>query len=349
MVPTSWLIPFIIIVIIIVFTVIFWIIAWSLQNPATEKSIKNNNSVITHKSMGESGQMGNQFFQIACLIGAKERSDCKMVIPNSIKNLPIADLIDLSNFDVEDIKTNIIYREFSNYEKIYIPNNRRVDIRGYRQDYLYFIDAEDEVRRMLKPKREMIKRVKKVINQPYIAIHIRKGYDNIWFQKSFPFTTGLYTLPDSYYIEAVKYIKKKYDYPIYICTDDKDRCKGLCKELGAEFAPAVEGVNLKISDFLFLYLSSCLIISNSTYSWWAAYLRKRKITICPDPWWYIHGLPDKLANLNSCHLQYYDWAVFNANGALKRERIKKGEIYKNESQDNTLGFIKTVRGIFARG
>lgn len=341
----GWLWVVLIIVIILILIICIYVAKLILNNPTGPKEHKAYNSIITHKSLGKRGQTGNQFFQLACLIGISERNGSKIVIPTSIQKLPIAKIIDLDNFHIEDIKTTHKYRELENYENIYIPDNRVYDIRGYRQDYRYFIHCEHKVKELLEPKDELVEKVKPFIpDKPYCVIHIRKGYDKIW-TNFLHITTSLYTLPDQYYIGAVETIRNLYgDIDIYICTDDRKKCESLRQTIGAEFSPNMDGVPGDVADFMFMYFSEYLVISNSTFSWWPAYLRTREITICPKEWWYELGLPNKLADLSSWLLYYYDWVIIDNNGSKSRDRISKDQV-NNDTTNNVLTAVKTIRGI----
>ena len=115
-----------------------------------------------------------------------------------------------------------------------------------------------------------------------VAIHVRKGDDylqRIWYQN---------TCPVEYYRNAVAEMKSRIKYPrFYVFTDNTDWVRKYFTEFDYKL---VEGnpVYGWGSHFDMQLMSRCKhnIISNSTYSWWGAYLNanKNKIVICPNIW-----------------------------------------------------------------
>lgn len=115
-----------------------------------------------------------------------------------------------------------------------------------------------------------------------IGIHIRKGKDymsRIWYQN---------TCPLDYYRKAIAYIKERVENPkFYVFADNPAWVKEHFKEFDYTLVegnpPAGWG-----SHFDMQLMSCCKhnIISNSTYSWWGAFLNKnpKKIVILPHQW-----------------------------------------------------------------
>lgn len=115
-----------------------------------------------------------------------------------------------------------------------------------------------------------------------VGIHIRKGQDymsRIWYQD---------TCPLDYYRKAIAYIKERIENPkFYVFADNPTWVKENFKEFDYTLVegnpPAGWG-----SHFDMQLMSYCKhnIISNSTYSWWGAFLNKNpeKIVILPHQW-----------------------------------------------------------------
>ena len=115
-----------------------------------------------------------------------------------------------------------------------------------------------------------------------VGIHIRKGQDymsRIWYQD---------TCPLEYYRKAMDYIRKRIDNPkFYVFADNHE----WVKEHFSEFEYTLVEGNPSAgwgSHFDMQLMSYCKhnIISNSTYSWWGAFLNKNpeKIVILPHQW-----------------------------------------------------------------
>lgn len=115
-----------------------------------------------------------------------------------------------------------------------------------------------------------------------VGIHVRKGNDymsRIWYQN---------TCPVDYYLKAISRIKELVKNPrFFVFTDNpqwvKENFAGIDYKL-VEGNPA-DGWG---SHFDMQLMSLCRhnIISNSTYSWWGAFLNGNddKIVVCPEIW-----------------------------------------------------------------
>lgn len=321
--------------------------------------------VVTNRDLY--GDMGNNIFQIACLIGTKG----KVVLPTKITLLPIYNLFDLSKFELKDYnfdklnKTPIYshdftnleksenfkeHYEFENYAKINIEKNINIinNIRGYRQCYKYFDHDKLEIQKIFTPNKYMLELVKEKLPKKYIAIHIRRG-DYIKFIHNFDILKEFKRCEYIYFQNAIQLLQKEYlflkDVPILVCTDSPKLVDISFFGPNAQLAPMVENVSGKFSDFITLYLSNAIVISNSTYSWWAAYL-KDKPTVCPSPWWDPRGFPGKALGLDGPYLHYPSWWLLDPEtGDLIREpNSKKGE--KEDISDNVPKFFKYLRGMF---
>lgn len=126
-----------------------------------------------------------------------------------------------------------------------------------------------------------------------VAIHVRKGKDyaeRVWYQN---------TCSLEYYHKAIQLISEKVNHPkFYVFTDNqewvKEHFKGFDYKL-VEGNPA-SGWG---SHFDMQLMSMCKhnIISNSTYSWWSAFLNAypNKIVVAPKVWFN----PDSCAEFTS--------------------------------------------------
>lgn len=134
-----------------------------------------------------------------------------------------------------------------------------------------------------------------------VAIHVRKGKDymsRIWYQK---------TCPVEYYRKAIGVMNENLDNPrFYVFTDNPE----WVKENFADFEyTLVQGnpVSGYGSHFDMQLMSLCRhnICSNSTYSWWGAYLNKNKgkSVILPEVWFN----PDSCKEYTSRQIQCKEW------------------------------------------
>lgn len=134
-----------------------------------------------------------------------------------------------------------------------------------------------------------------------VAIHVRKGKDyaqRVWYQN---------TCSVEYYQKAIQLISEKVNHPsFYVFTDNPEWVKEHFKDFTYTL---VEGNPASGwgSHFDMQLMSMCKhnIISNSTYSWWSAFLNPHsdKIVIAPKVWFN----PDSCAEFTSERILCKDW------------------------------------------
>ncbi len=123
-----------------------------------------------------------------------------------------------------------------------------------------------------------------------IGIHVRKGKDyasRIWYQN---------TCSVDYYRRAIEHMKAHVKSPkIFVFTDNpewvKEHFKGTDYTLVEGHPTAGYGCHY---DMQLMSLCHHLILSNSTYSWWGAFLNERadKNIIIPTVWFNPDSTPD---------------------------------------------------------
>lgn len=157
--------------------------------------------------------------------------------------------------------------------------------RGFWQSEKYFLHCEADIRKQFcfPPfDEEMnIKISEKMKNENSVAIHLRKGKDYL----SSPLT-GHGLCGVDYYMNAIKYIKKNVENPVfYVFTDNPTWLKDNLPQFNYTLVDWNEIVGKK--NYRDMQLMSCCkhnIIANSTYSWWGAWLNSNpsKIVISPS-------------------------------------------------------------------
>lgn len=173
--------------------------------------------------------------------------------------------------------------------------------RSYLQDYNLFKDIEEEIRIIFEPSQlahDILD--EKVIElaelpRPIVAIHIRRG-DNV--QANDPGTPNKHLYhplrPIGYYENALAQAKEEGAGSVAIFSDDIKWCQSnLVADLYFEGGKPrkkehEEGYKTEpFSDWIDLFaMSACdkMIIGNSTFAWWAAFLSKDKSPIYPEHW-----------------------------------------------------------------
>lgn len=299
-------------------------------------------STVTCSYLGSRGDMGNQMFQIACVIAAGRRSNANVILPKRIISLPIGDLFDLSQFKLLDIAPDAVYREYDNYEKIILPGDGRVyDIRGYRQTYKYFEDYADVIRDIFTPRESILSIIRELVPTQYIAVHIRRG-DYIKPMHKIPLLREFRQCQLAYYKQAVLELRNIYpDCPVLVCTDSPKLVTPILAEIDSQAILAPISANPKLGDFCTLYLANAVVISNSTYSWWAAYLRDNRPIIAPYPWWDPIGFVSNALNLDKLYLQHPKWTVLDCDTG---DTVSISQEI-TDTTDDTLNIYRLIRGM----
>lgn len=234
----------------------------------------NGGQRITFSEIGNHGRLGNQLFQIASTIGIAESSGLEWSFPQSISTCAAGKLFHIEGDHSLGFSRHFEVSETSPFfHKIQIPLNAikecTISLHGYFQSPEYFVNSHETLREYLKipvqMKEKITTAVPEIDKHDSVAIHVRRGdYTEP------PFNTLYSILDESYYVDALSQIAGVAR--VIIVTNDKNWCKRhLSPALGKRviFSPFEDDM----LDFILLHLARNIIIANSSYSWWAAYLR----------------------------------------------------------------------------
>lgn len=253
------------------------------------------------KTIFLSGGLGNQLFQASFGLYIKNTLNYKILFEKSL--LTRAGRFQIRNYELEDfLYFNEVCDSYVNYLRMISPwknirkdlyfiektlndyhldsiNNKTKFIIGYFQNSNYVTEIWPDIK----------KRIKKLlipqdIIYPYIAIHVRLGdYRTNKITNEFHGTLQL-----KYYLEALNYLKNILDTNlIYVISDEPD----VAQQLFYEISKNNEIIFLRNSnhfvDLSILAGASGVVMSNSSFSWWGAYIaeqeRSAKI-VAPKNW-----------------------------------------------------------------
>jgi hypothetical protein len=153
---------------------------------------------------------------------------------------------------------------------------------GYWQSYKYFSSIRDILINdfvLVNLSTDIIELNSKISNCISVGVHVRKA-DYLSSKNS-----QIYSVcSKDYYLNSMLYILKKYPEAVfYIFTDDKDWVVDNIDFSGINH----EYISMRPHEDLFL-MSKCRhnIISNSTFSWWSAWLNNYtdKVVVSPQNW-----------------------------------------------------------------
>lgn len=228
------------------------------------------------------GRIGNQMFQIANAYNQAKKHNRQLVLPRKETNVePYLTNIYREiqhSFIIDNVPTgkDIYSIQGTFHYTSYTPHLTNLTVfRGFYQTEKYFIESAADIKRMYRPTQEFIKKAyfyyPQLVNN-VAAINVRRG-DYLNFPTRHPVVSL------DYIYKAIEFLPKV-DY-YFIVSDDIRWCK--------------ENINLpnciftEFIDFEALWLLSLcnhFVISNSSFSWWGAYLSNNanKIVVAPDTW-----------------------------------------------------------------
>jgi hypothetical protein len=255
------------------------------------------------------GRLGNNLFMIAHVY-AKGLKYNKQVVINKSQ----------LSYEGNDYSQNIFSKlEFidsspdnGNYNPIIPSEDKHSIYGGYYQSESYFEEYSENIKSLFSAPLDFINRIRTeipvIFEKTVTVINVRRGDD--YLQKS-----NYHPVISADYIKvACDKIHNTQQY--LVASDDIAWCK---ENLELPNAIYLEGY--KPEEQLWI-LSMChnFIISNSSFSWWAAYLSRHpnKIVIAPQTW---YG-PEGLTSWNEIYCK--DWTVLPT-------YFKDGFIYPNES------------------
>lgn len=230
------------------------------------------------------GGIGNVLFKLAAVISLAKDNNVDYVFPNQFLRPNDPDFTKYSNNILRNIKfiPNLeeSYKIWSeptfHYTKIPYDGSFNILLDGHFQSEKYFINHKDEILNIfsipLDLKEHIITNIPEISN--YCSIHIRRG-DYLNFPDTHP------QQPSEYYQQAVEEIGEDKHYLIF--SDDIEWC-----EKNFDFIKN-KSFSKNNEDWVDLYLMSLCndnIITNSSFSWWGAYLNQNpnKKVIGPNIW-----------------------------------------------------------------
>lgn len=155
-------------------------------------------------------------------------------------------------------------------------------IYGYFQGEQYFSDVKAQLKEQFSVRHELCETAKiyaqQIQNSNAVAFHIRLGdYKNAA-------NTDLDVCSAAYYRRAIAYICENVKDPtFFVFTNDAEQAKQILSF--PENTVFVQGTK-DYEDFALMKQCSHFVLSNSTFSWWAAYLAEndQKVVTVPEKW-----------------------------------------------------------------
>jgi hypothetical protein len=213
--------------------------------------------------------LGNHLFQYAL---------CRLIAEKNGYNFYIPD----ENYIVKCFKDvylgvkdgDIKYTYLDNPQQTYDQNIFNIpdftNLQGHFQTEKYFEGNEEKIKSWLviESSSEVDLILNKYPTDEYCYLHIRGG----------DYITNKTELNKDYYLRAMDTVRtKKLDIKFLIITDDVSFSSSLFPEIDVLS-------NSVVLDFKCLYFSKYFIMSNSSFSWWCAWLTDKVISVAPNNW-----------------------------------------------------------------
>jgi hypothetical protein len=229
--------------------------------------------IFTFSNLGHYGALGNQLFQIAGVIGEAAKVEADVYFPEW-EYAPY--------FEVPEE----LFEEKSGEIVDFWP--------GYLQELQHFENIEVVIKDMFQPS----DLAKDLIAEHYpwhefdnrvVGVHVRRA-NNMY-------------LPDHHPVPTLEYFEEALDIvphdTILVCSDDLNWCRkqSIFKDacFGAGPPPNIDVMRLTdahpltteeaVTDLFMLSMCDSHIISNSSFSWWAAWLGEGEHVIRPQRWY----------------------------------------------------------------
>jgi len=225
------------------------------------------------------GRLGNQMFQYTICRIIAHINNYKFHIPRVgepstegiklIDYFPTIDLGEETEYGIKYLFSEDHTIQSFNPRVLNLTDNTKIG--GFYQSPNYFEEYKDIVREWFKLENDKLTNeiLEKYPVDKYCYIHLRATdykHHTHWYVDS------------SYYHNSIQYIKQQNpEMSFLVITDDIEESKKIFPEFDCVS-------NDMMTDFKVLLNSKSLIISNSTFAWWPAWLTDKKIVIAPNNW-----------------------------------------------------------------
>lgn len=262
--------------------------------------------IITFNKFGRKGRLGNQLFQLAAMLGFSKRYGAELRLPfwpyeRYFKEKPYS----TASHSVCATVPEMAYHYTPQYYDEAIKGKECVNLDGYFQSEKYWQDCKPEVLSALEFKEEFKNQVRaeyqEALSKPCIAVSIRRG--------DFVRNKNYQQIPVTFYINNL--LKEMDDHNVIFFSDDEEYCRvhfGCLKN--AYFAKNNFGLKyfdanvFAIKQLCLMSMCQRFVLSNSTFSWWGAYLSGSENVTRPEK-----TLDGPLAQHNEKDLYPGNWKI----------------------------------------
>lgn len=230
------------------------------------------------------GRLGNLMFQIAHGYSQALTHNKKYLYPLIGSDVPhfkdsIFRNIDFFNGQIENLRDrNPSFLETTFHFTPIVPAENGITVFcGYYQSEKYFQNHKDKIKQLYSPTEEFKSRCfndyPELQSNNATVINVRRGHDYLGQPENHPVVT------EEFIYKALEHIPNK-DH-VYVVSDNMPWCRETLKIDNVKFVDYVG-----LDALWFLSLCKHFVISNSTFSWWGAYLGEKpdSVVVAPETW-----------------------------------------------------------------
>ena len=266
---------------------------------------------------GPNTGVGNFLFQLASTLSLAWNNNTEVVCPS------ISTLCNIHNENIQQELTiwrNVNVNKINISKRIKVPHGYHPNIfkyypntsySGYLQCYKYFHQYKKRLQNFFGPNKTdldyIFSKYENFLKQKTCSLHVRRGKD---FEEIARRWNPEFLLKKSYYDKAIDFMKDKVDI-FLVFSDNMNYCKSIFTN---DNYPGIEFIFIREKDYIDLWIISLCnhhITSNSTFSWWGAYLNKKdtKIIIAPKKSVFL----EKINHKDELIKDYYfnDWIILD--------------------------------------
>ena len=238
------------------------------------------------------GGLGNQLFGVALMVALKNYFQCtgylntnQYRIPNQPRSLEVEHILVRHGIEVNNTigKHRFIENNPFVFDKKVFNIGDETLLSGYFQSIKYFEKHFEEVREFI-----LGESGGKLLSKmsPGIAVHIRRGdYVNSAFH-------GI--CHPQYYLSAIRILRSIWgDLPVIIFSDDEIYAESFKYQISNSHVYSSDNEK-PFETLIQMSRYSCLVASNSTFSFWSGFLSNKSYgeIILPDAWTNFNINPD---------------------------------------------------------
>jgi hypothetical protein len=223
--------------------------------------------MIVFNRLGSMGRTGNQMFQIAACIGIANKCNSEAIFNKW-------DLASSFNFIQDKTIGSVNYwtfdeNEINHFREETFSLKENWQLIGYFQSEKYFKHIESEIRAIFAFNETIKNRIEKkyqlALRLDPISLHVRVGdfKHNGWY------------IGDNYFLSMAEKFKKRL---VIVFSDDIPYCKSMFRD----FKNIMYADENEVDSLCLMSMCNTHVISNSTFSWWGAWLSNSNEVYYPD-------------------------------------------------------------------